>query len=83
MLWYQFEPFDAYLAAGRNQDVLDLAAANLKQAPDLEESLYYRGRALQALGKKNEAATAYREAVKLRPGYQAAAKALQSVVAMQ
>jgi tetratricopeptide (TPR) repeat protein len=83
MLWYQFEQFDAYLAAGRNQDVLDLVAANLKQAPDLEESLYYRGRALQALGKKNEAATAYRDAIKLRPGYQAAAKALQSVVAMQ
>ncbi|HXI16049.1 MAG TPA: C39 family peptidase, partial [Chloroflexota bacterium] len=48
MLWYQFAPFEAYLAEGRVQDVLALTEANLRRASDLEESHYYRGRALQA-----------------------------------
>ncbi len=77
MLWYQFSIFDAYLAAGRIQDVLDLTAANLRQASDLEESHYYRGRALQALGKTDDAIKSYREALRLNKNYQAAAKALQ------
>ncbi|MEP7199583.1 MAG: C39 family peptidase, partial [Chloroflexota bacterium] len=79
MLWYQFAIFDTYLAVGRTQDVLDLTAANLKQASDLEESHYYRGRALEALGKNDEAIKEYREALRLNKNYEAAAKALRSV----
>ncbi|MDQ3701890.1 MAG: C39 family peptidase [Chloroflexota bacterium] len=64
MLWYQFEPFEAYLAAGRLTDVLTLTATNLQQADDLEESHYYRGRALQAQGEGNSARSAYQAALR-------------------
>jgi tetratricopeptide (TPR) repeat protein len=77
MLWYQFQIFDTYLALGRFKDVLDLTDANLRQAGDLEESFYYRGRALQALGKTTDAIAAYREALRLNKNYTAAAKALE------
>ncbi len=76
MLWYQFQMFDAYLSVARYQDVLDLAAANLKQAGDLEESLYYRGRALQAQGKLSDAIAAYREALRWNKNYVLASRAL-------
>ena len=76
MLWYQFAIFDSYLAVVRHQDVLDLTAASLRQSGDLEESHYYRGRALEALGRKDEALKAYREALKFNPNYQPAAKAI-------
>lgn len=82
MLWYQFAMFDAYLAVGRNADVLALTAANLKQAGDLEESYFYRGRALQALGKTDEAIKAYREALRLNKNYQAAVSALKALGAI-
>jgi hypothetical protein len=59
MLWYQFAPFEAYLGAGRYADVLSLANINIAQFSQLEESHYYRGRALQALGRHSEARAAY------------------------
>lgn len=63
-LWYQFTPFEAYYAAGRYQDVLDLTAATLKGTGGLEEAYFYRGLALQATGQPGakedfEAALAY------------------------
>jgi tetratricopeptide (TPR) repeat protein len=69
MLWYQFAPFQAYLDAGRYNDVLSLTGANLQQASDLEESQYYRGRALQAQGQTAQARTAYQAALKANPKY--------------
>jgi tetratricopeptide (TPR) repeat protein len=69
MLWYQFAPFEAYLAEGRVNDVLSLAGANLQQAGDLEESIYYRGRALQAQGNVAGARAAYQTAARLNPRY--------------
>lgn len=59
MLWYQFAPFEAYLGAGRLDDVLTLANTNIAQFSQLEESHYYRGRALQAMGRNAEARAAY------------------------
>ena len=79
MLWYQFQMFDSYLAVARYQDVLDLSSANLRQAADLEESYYYRGRALQAQGKTGDAIAAFREALRLNKNYQAAAQALEKL----
>lgn len=64
MLWYQFGPFEAYLATGRISDVLTLANATLAQVADLEESQYYRGRALQSMGRNAEARTAYVQAIR-------------------
>jgi tetratricopeptide (TPR) repeat protein len=69
MLWYQFGPFEAYLSQGRLNDVLTLTGANLQQASDLEESQYYRGRALQAQGQTAAARAAYQAALKVNPKY--------------
>ncbi|HEV2125026.1 MAG TPA: C39 family peptidase [Chloroflexota bacterium] len=76
MLWYQFTPFEAYLAAGRVGDVLALTAANLEQANDLEESHYYRGRALEAQGQVAQARAAYQTAVRFNPRFAPAQHAL-------
>lgn len=76
MLWYQFGPFEAYMAVGRHQDVLTLADANLKTANNLEESYYYRGMALQAMGQAEPARQAFEQAVKLNKNYRRAQDAL-------
>jgi tetratricopeptide (TPR) repeat protein len=69
LLWYQFGPFEAYLAENRLNDVLALTNANLRQAPDLEESLYFRGKALEGLGRWAEARAAYDAALRANPKY--------------
>ncbi len=76
MLWYQHAAFEAYARQARWAEVLALAEANLANAADLEESHYWRGRALEALGDARAAREAYREALRLHPGYQPAAEAL-------
>lgn len=76
MLWYQFGPFDSYAAVGRWQDVLSLADANLRWAGNLEESWYWRGRALAALGDPVGAQRAYRRALDFHPGFPPAVAAL-------
>jgi tetratricopeptide (TPR) repeat protein len=76
MLWYQFGPFEAYLHVGRYQDVLDLAAANLRQAGNLEESHYYRGLALRALGQAGQARQAFEQALRYNPNFAPARQAL-------
>lgn len=48
MLWYQFAIFDSYLAVGRYDDVIELTTTNLNQSTDLEESHYYKQKALEA-----------------------------------
>lgn len=76
MLWYQFGPFEAYYQVGRHQDVVDLAAANLRQSGNLEESHYWRGLSLRALGREDEARQAFETALRFNPNYAAAAEAL-------
>jgi len=76
MLWYQFGPFEAYLAVGRFQDVIALADANLKTAGDLEESHYYRGLALRALGQADQARLSFQAALKYNKNFASAAQAL-------
>jgi hypothetical protein len=79
MLWYQFGPFEAYLAQGRYQDVVDLATANLNMVGNQEESHTYLGRARQALGDVEAARRCYQEALRYHPGFAPAAKALISL----
>ncbi|MBI1801000.1 MAG: C39 family peptidase [Chloroflexi bacterium] len=76
MFWYQFGVFEAYVAVGRYQDVLTIAEGNLQKAIDLEESHYYRGRALEGMGRASEATAAYQRALDLNIRYRAAAQAL-------
>ena len=79
MLWYQFEPFAAYEAVGRYQDVLDLANPTLQATGGLEEVYYYRGLARQALGDPAGAAADFRAALEYNPLFQPAAAALQAL----
>jgi len=69
MLWYQFAPYEAYLAVGRVDDVLALTEATLlsQGGRNVEETYYYRGRALLAIGDAAGARAAFRRVVVLNP----------------
>jgi len=74
MMWYQTGPYKAYYYSGRYQDVLDLANTTLEDtisSPDLEESLYWRGLAKEALGDHDGAVADMRRAVYLNPNFAA------------
>jgi hypothetical protein len=79
MLWYQFGPFEAYLAEGRLSDVQALADANLVQSKDLEESHYFRGRALQAKGQIEGARASYQAALRANSRFAPASEALKTL----
>jgi tetratricopeptide (TPR) repeat protein len=76
MLWYQFGPFEAYLRAGRYQEVIALAGANLRTSNNLEESYYYRALARRALGDEEGARQDLETALRYNPLYERAAEAL-------
>lgn len=69
MLWYQFEPFRAYYEAGRHDELLALADSVIATAGNIEETYYWRGRALQATGDSDAARAAYQRAVELNSNY--------------
>lgn len=79
MLWYQFAIFDAYLATGRVADVLALTTLNLKQANNLEESLFYRAKANLQLNRKDTAKIDLQKAVKYNKNYQPAQEELKKL----
>lgn len=76
MLWYQFEPFEAYLQTQQYDKALALANEVLSKAQDLEEAHYYKGLALRGLGREAEARQAFETALKYNPNYHAAKNAL-------
>jgi hypothetical protein len=57
MMWYQTGPYFAYFFTGRYQDVINLATQTLDAMSDpiLEESYYWRARALLATGDQEAA----------------------------
>ena len=69
MLWYQFEPYEAYLAVGRPDDVLALTDTILDNqgGRNVEETYLYRGRALFQTGDAEGARAAYERAAALNP----------------
>lgn len=69
MLWYQFGPYEAYLAEGRYADVLALAEATLgnQGGPNVEETYYYQGLALRMAGDEPGARAAFARAARLNP----------------
>jgi len=72
IMWYQTGPFWAYYYSQRYQDVIDLANYVLDDTisePTLEESLYWRGQAYLALGRRDEAIADFRETVRLNPNF--------------
>lgn len=76
MLWYQFGPYEAYYNVGRYEDVILLADVTLMDRPYFEESYYYRGLALAALGESQKAESDFEKAVRRNPNYLPAAEAL-------
>lgn len=79
MMWYQFGAYEAYYQTGRYEEILALADATLKPTGDLEESYYYKGLALQKLGRVNEAREQFLLALKYNSNYLAAQQALQDL----
>jgi hypothetical protein len=68
MMWYQDGPYIAYYHSGRYQDVIDLASTTLPMGDGtLEESLYWRGMAKEALGNLNGAIADFRLAYTINP----------------
>lgn len=76
MLWYQFAPFRAYYEAGRYAELLALADSVIATAGNIEETFYWRGKALQATGDSAAARQAYQRALELNPNYAEAQQAL-------
>jgi hypothetical protein len=65
MLWYQFQPYLAYMKLQRYQDIVDLADATLETqgGRNVEETFWYKGHALAFLGDIAGAREAYEEAL--------------------
>ncbi len=76
MLWYQFAPFQAYYEAGRHQELLALTDSVIATAGNIEETYFWRGKALQALGDGAAARQAYQRAIELNSNYAEAQQAL-------
>ena len=77
MMWYQFGPYKAYLNTGRNNEVIALADSLLKSTDDLEESHYYKGLALRALKREEQARAEFETALKYNKNYHDAQEALR------
>lgn len=72
--WYQTTPYMAYYFSGRYQDVVNLAnnfTLKTITEPTLEETLYWRGMAYYALGKKALAKSDLYNSVWLNPNFEA------------
>lgn len=77
MNWYQFGMFEAYLAVGRNDDVIALAQANLNDGGGqyVEETFYYGGLAREAMGETQRAISNLDQAVFFNPNFTPAIEA--------
>lgn len=76
MLWYQFGPYESYYAAGRYDDVIDLANATLATAKNLEESYLWRGKARLAQGDAAGAEADFNTALRYHENWEPALTAL-------
>ena len=79
LLWYQFWPLEAYLAENRFDEVLALADYNLQQAWEMEETQYFRGKALEGLGLSAQARAAFETALRVNPKYTPALHAIHTM----
>ncbi len=74
MLWYQHKPYLAYDKVGRHQDVIDLANATLTEqgGRNVEETYWYKGNSLAALGDLYGAQEAYQSALAINENFYSA-----------
>jgi tetratricopeptide (TPR) repeat protein len=77
-LWYQFTPFEAYMAVGRYEDVITIADAVLEKKAN-EEAFYYKGLALAAMGDADRARVQLSLALRANPSFQPAQDALDEL----
>lgn len=83
VMWYQFGPYESYFATQRFQDCVNLAQNTIANSSSsgLEESWYWRGKCIQALGDNSSAAFFYQKALDWHPGWKPAQEALQALEA--
>lgn len=79
MLWYQFGPYEAFYQVGRYDDVILLADTTLQDRPYFEESYYYKGLALIALGQTDAAHENLEKAAAFNPNFTLAQLALKKI----
>ena len=81
VMWYNSAPYFAYYYTARYQDVINLATTTLDSTdkPYLEESWYWRGMALLALGDKYGAISDFNTALQYHPGFAPAKEALDQL----
>lgn len=77
--WYQFEIFEAYLAVGRYQDVIDLTYTTHYTASGHEEAYYYRALAHQGRGEPGLAGEYLRRSLSYNPNFTPASAALEAL----
>ncbi len=68
-----------YYEAGRHAELIALADSVIATAGNIEETFYWRGRALQATGDNDTARAAYQRAVELNSNYIEAQQALTEI----
>ncbi|NDJ78343.1 MAG: LysM peptidoglycan-binding domain-containing protein [Chloroflexi bacterium] len=83
VLWYRFEPYEAYYHIGRYDDVTTLAAYTLDATQDVEQAHYWYGMALVAQGELDEARTRFEDALQANANYAPAQLALGQLNAGQ
>jgi hypothetical protein len=83
IMWYQTGPYWAYFYTGRYWDVFSLASVTLDEnnpkKPQLEESLYWRGLAKEALGDEHGAIQDWQTSLEYYPGFEPSLFALQRI----
>ena len=81
MMWYQFQPYEAYIHSDRIDEALALASAVMSSDGGwhVEESHYSQGMAYEAAGNTDVARTAYKRALDIKPGYKEAQAALEEL----
>ncbi len=77
--WYRFEAFEAYLGAGRYQDVVDSVRRVLVGTHGAEELYYYIARSYEGLGDFERAVTNYETAISRSSYYPEATAALAAL----
>lgn len=79
-LWYQVEPFEAYLEVGQYDTVIDLATTVINSGNTAFSELYYfRGKAYLAKDLRDQAKLEFESAVYYNKNYQVARDALTNM----
>ncbi len=77
MLWYQFEPYQAFYEQGEYDTVIRFSDQVMTQTDQIEEVWYWRGRTLAGKGETDAARAAFEQALALSPGFEPAREALE------